>query len=79
MRKTTIYLPDDLDRLLKAQARRTGTPAAEIVRRALGESLRETESPLPASIGIGGGDSGFAAADDEAQLEKNWASSDRSS
>lgn len=72
MRKTTVYLPDDLDRALKAKARRTGVPAAELVRQALRESFEADEKPWPESIGVGAGGS-FPAAGDEATLAREWA------
>jgi hypothetical protein len=71
MRKTTVYLPGDLDRALKAKARRTGTPAAELVRDAIRRSLDEDRPPWPGSIGAGAGGR-FRAADDEAVLEREW-------
>lgn len=39
MRRTTIYLDADLDLRLKAEARRLGRPAAEIIREAVRERL----------------------------------------
>jgi Arc/MetJ-type ribon-helix-helix transcriptional regulator len=69
MRKTTVYLPDDLDRALKAQAKRTGVSAAELVRAALRRSFEEDETPWPRSIGAGAGGL-FPAADDEAVLKR---------
>lgn len=74
MRKTTIYLPQDLDRELKAASRRTGTSSAELIRTAIRQSLTEQESPWPSSIGSGSNGS-FPAADDEAVLEREWVGS----
>jgi Arc/MetJ-type ribon-helix-helix transcriptional regulator len=71
MRKTTVYLPGDLDRALKAKARRTGTPAAELVRDAIRRSLDEDRGPWPGAIGAGASGR-FRAADDEAVLEREW-------
>lgn len=72
MRKTTVYLPEDLDRSLKARSRRDGVSAAELVRQAVRESLRDEEAIRPRSIGAGSGGGGFAAADDEDVLERAW-------
>jgi hypothetical protein len=70
MRKTTLYLPDDLDRALKAKATTSGIPAAELMRDALRRSLEE-DVPLPRSIGAGSGGT-FAARDDEVVLARHW-------
>jgi predicted transcriptional regulator len=75
MRKTTVYLPDDLDRALKAKAKRMGAPAAELLREAVRASLEgEDGVRWPGSIGAGAAGR-FAAADDEAVLEREWGSS----
>lgn len=71
MRKTTVYLPEDLDRALKAKAKRTGVPAAELLRAAVRQSLDEDHPSWPRSIGAGAGGR-FAAGDDEAVLERDW-------
>lgn len=71
MRKTTVYLPEDLDRALKAKAKRTGVPAAALVRAALERSLDEDRVPWPRSIGAGTGGR-FAAREDEVILEHEW-------
>src|SRR5918996_747646 len=71
MRKTTVYLPGDLDRALKAKATRTGTPAAELIRAAIRRSLDEDDAPWPRSIGAGSSGR-FRAADDEAVLDREW-------
>ncbi len=73
MRKTTVYLPEDLDRALKAKAKRTGVPAAELMRAAVRRSLDE-EVPWPGSIGAGSGGR-FAAGEDEAVLDREWGTS----
>ncbi len=71
MRKTTVYLPEDLDRALKAKAQRVGLPAAELLREAVRESLDREPAPTPRSIGSGA-QGRFSAADDEATLEREW-------
>lgn len=71
MRKTTVYLPEELDRGLKAKARRDGVPAAELIRAAVRTALDDEAPAQPRSIGAGSSGA-FAAADDEAVLEREW-------
>ncbi len=71
MRKTTLYLPEDLQRSLKEAARRTGRPEAAIIREALTEYLRDRARPEPRSIGAGE-DAELAARDSEAWLRDHW-------
>ena len=52
MSKTTLYLPVDLQQSLRAEARRSGSSQADLVRQALETFLRGRERPLPKSIGI---------------------------
>ncbi len=52
-RKTTLYLPTDLQQRLKDASRRTGRPQAAIVREALDHYLAATPPLLPTSIGAG--------------------------
>jgi hypothetical protein len=74
VRKTTVYLPEDLDIALKAKAKRAGVPAAELVRAAVRRSLEDESAPWPRSIGAGSG-ARFAAGEDEAILERDWGNS----
>lgn len=53
MKRTTIFLTDDLERLLQETARRTARPQAEIVREALSQYLQGQARPWPRSIGMG--------------------------
>ncbi|GAC1470853.1 MAG: hypothetical protein PVSMB7_22040 [Chloroflexota bacterium] len=53
MKRTTIFLTDDLEQMLQETARRTHRPQAEIVRDALSQYLRAQPRPLPRSIGVG--------------------------
>jgi predicted transcriptional regulator len=53
MRRTTVFLTDDLDRLLQETARRTQRPQAEIVREALSQYLNAQSRPWPRSVGMG--------------------------
>jgi len=57
--KTTMYLTNELQRDLKALAKRTGRPQAELIREALGQYIeRSRSSELPSWVGIAavGGD-----------------------
>lgn len=71
MRKTTVYLPDDLQQALKDKSKRMGVPAAELVRAAVRCSLDDDPAPWPRSIGSGAGGA-FAARNDESVLDREW-------
>ncbi|MEX2375078.1 MAG: CopG family transcriptional regulator [Dehalococcoidia bacterium] len=51
MEKTTLYLPVDLQALLRAASTQQGRPQAELVREALTKYLADQPRPLPKSIG----------------------------
>jgi hypothetical protein len=72
MRKTTLYLPDELHETLRGAARRSGKPQADIVREALEAYLLQQPRPLPRSIGAGD-DAELAGRDAEAWLKEHWA------
>ena len=71
MHKTTLYLPEDLQRTLKEVARRTGRREAAIVREALAVYLRHQVRPQLRSIGAGE-DTELSARDSEAWLRDHW-------
>jgi predicted transcriptional regulator len=71
MNKTTVYLPDDLRRSLKAAARRRGRPEADLVREALGAYLEREGRPRLGSVGAGD-DENLSARDSEAWIRKEW-------
>jgi plasmid stability protein len=51
--KTTLYLPEELQRNLREAARREGRPQAELVRDALTAYLRaRRRRPYPQSVGM---------------------------
>ncbi len=52
MEKTTLYLPEPLQRELREAARREGRPQAELVRDALTAYLTGRPRPRPRSIGM---------------------------
>ena len=53
MHRTTIVLPDDLDRRLSEAARRHRSSRTEILRQALSAFLETEAQPRPRSIGLG--------------------------
>jgi hypothetical protein len=69
VRKTTLYLPSDLERRLTAESSRTGRPRAEIVRAALEEHLPPACEP-PRLIGSA---EGPLAPGVESANAKTWA------
>ena len=71
MEKTTLYLPNDLQRALRDEARRTGRPQAELVRDALRSYLGSRARPKLTSLGLGE-DGELPARDSEAWLEREW-------
>ena len=71
MEKTTLYLPTDLQRALKEQARRSGRAQAAIVREALETYLAGASWPQPGSIGAGA-DDGLSARESDEWLAREW-------
>lgn len=69
--KTTLYMPAELQQGLRALARRTGRPQAELIREAIAEYVGTQERPLPRSIGAGTG-GGVSGAHSEAWLHAQW-------
>ena len=53
MHRTTILLPDDLDRRLSAAARRRRRSRSDMLREALASFLEQEARPRPKSIGLG--------------------------
>jgi hypothetical protein len=47
MKKTTIYLPDELKKRLEEVARKTGRPEAAVIRDAISGATRDAASPRP--------------------------------
>jgi metal-responsive CopG/Arc/MetJ family transcriptional regulator len=71
MKKTTIYLPEELMIEIKIVSKQDRRSEAEIIREALGEYLTQRRRPWPRSFGMVA-DGSFNAADDEAYLEEHW-------
>ena len=72
MKKTTLYLSDELQETLRGASRRLGKPQADIVREALEAYLDSNRRPLPRSIGSGE-DADLSGRDSEAWLKEHWA------
>lgn len=53
MHRTTITLPEDLDRRLTEAARRRGSTRTEVLRQALRHELDAEIHPRPRSVGLG--------------------------
>jgi len=70
--KTTLYLPPELHRALKAAAKREGKPQAALIRSALEEYLGNRERPSMRSLGMGEDDQ-LAARSSEDWLAGEWA------
>jgi hypothetical protein len=47
MKKTTVYLPDELKKRLEEVARSTGKPEAVVIRDAISSATREAAGPRP--------------------------------
>jgi ribbon-helix-helix CopG family protein len=73
VRKTTIYLPDSLERRMRQAAERLGMSRADITRQALEQYLDHSESRrgLPPSIGMGD-NANTGAADYKERLARGW-------
>jgi hypothetical protein len=71
MTKTTLYLPVELQRALRDEAKRRGASQADLVREALARFLGERARPLPASIGFAS-DGSLAGRESEEWLRRTW-------
>ena len=71
MTKTTLYLPVDLQRALRDEAKRCGSSQAELLREALAQFLGARARPQPMSIGIAS-DGSLAGRDSEEWLRRTW-------
>lgn len=71
MNKTTLYLPEELQRQLRDAAKRSGRPQADLVRESLERYLSAEEVPAPSSIGSGKDDD-LDGRDTEDWLRSRW-------
>lgn len=65
MKKTTVYLPDDLKSALGRLAAREGRSEAELIREAVGELVRDSGPPRPRLPLFSSGDPTLAERVDE--------------
>jgi predicted transcriptional regulator len=72
MKRTTIFLTDDLERLLQETARRTGRPQAEIVRDALTQYLQAQPRPWPRSVGMGANSDQSVTSENVKEWVREW-------
>ena len=70
--RTTILLPDDLDRRLSDAARRRASSRTEVVRQALIELLDKEGRPNPRSIGIGKSSGGASSETVKQAVRSEW-------
>lgn len=75
MEKTTLYLPEELQRALRETARREGRPQAELVREALDSYLRDRPRPQPRSIGMLN-DAELRSEDAKRWVRERWSKTD---
>jgi predicted transcriptional regulator len=66
MRKTTVYLPDDLKAQLARLANLTGQSEAELIREAVSKLVSDAERPRPRGGIFDSHEGGLAARVDEA-------------
>ena len=73
MKKTTIYLTDEIESGLDAISRRKHRPKADLIREALTDYIADEEPSWPRSIGIISEDDGAVRSDNvDEWLEENW-------
>jgi hypothetical protein len=72
MEKTTVYLPTELKRSLKASANRQGVTESHIIRQALAVYLASESRELPSVFGSASTDGSLSAANYEDWLAENW-------
>jgi hypothetical protein len=71
MKKTTVYIPDELAETMRSAARRTGTSEASLIREAIAAYVAAIERPRPKSIGIVA-DGSLRGEDMEDWINANW-------
>ena len=71
MKKTTIYIPEDLATTVSATAKRTGTSEAALIREAIATYVATLERPWPKTIGIVS-DGSLQSDEIEDWIDANW-------
>ncbi|MBA3876686.1 MAG: CopG family transcriptional regulator [Anaerolinea sp.] len=75
MEKTTLYLPVGLQAELRALARRSGRPQAELIREAVADYVARQDHPWPSSIGSAD-DAAVSGESSEDWLREEWSRDD---
>lgn len=71
MKKTTIYIPEELAISVKSAAKRTGTSEASLIREAITTYVSGIGRPMPKTMGIVASGE-LQSTEVEDWLEKNW-------
>ncbi|MBX3070825.1 MAG: CopG family transcriptional regulator [Thermomicrobiales bacterium] len=71
MKKTTIYVPDELAIQVTSAAKQRGKSEASVIREAIASYVTTVERPMPKSIGIVAVE-GVSGEDTEEWLLANW-------
>jgi hypothetical protein len=73
VKRTTIFLTEELEQLLQEAARRSRRPQAEIVREALSDYLKAKPRPWPRSVGMGAnGDPNVTSSNVTEWVRREW-------
>jgi predicted transcriptional regulator len=76
MEKTTLYLPDDVQRRLRELSRRQHRPQAELIREAVAQYLAGQEHPWPKSIGAAESDGSVPGGKASEWIDQEWSKPD---
>ena len=71
MKKTTVYLPDEMALQIKAASLREHRSEAEVIRVALGDYLNKRQRELPSFVGMVC-DQDFQGRDTDTYLDEHW-------
>ncbi len=71
MKKTTIYIPEELATTVAAAAKRQGTSEASLIREAIATYVTTIERPWPKTIGIVS-DGSIQSDEIEDWINANW-------
>jgi predicted transcriptional regulator len=73
MKKTTVYLTDEIESGLEAISRRKRRPKADLIREALADYIADEQPALPRWIGMIKDDDGSLRSDNvDDWLKENW-------
>jgi predicted transcriptional regulator len=78
MKRTSVFLDEELESRLDEASARLGRAKAEIVRAALDEYLRRHARPWPSSIGVGeSSDDGITSVNVKEWVHRQWSGQER--